>query len=146
MTLTMAKRSEFATPENSDEESGGAFTDGDFDDIDDETIVEAKDYVNETVNTNITDPTSSFRIVEGQVDGLAMKINVNGADYEDLNNQSASEESGDFSRDSQSEGNTSIVGILGGQQNHVCNELLISPFSLLQMKLLFNDVNKCLLR
>nr|XP_034839986.1 leucine-rich repeat flightless-interacting protein 2 [Maniola hyperantus] len=109
----MAKRSEFATPENSDEESGDAFTDGDFEDSDDETIIERKDYkshvteINETVNENVTDDSNSS--VEGQVNGHMMKINVNDAEYEDVSNQNNGE-------DSQCDG--SIVGILGDQQNH----------------------------
>ncbi|CAH2266428.1 jg1024 [Pararge aegeria aegeria] len=114
----MAKRSQYATPENSDEESGDAFTDGDFGDSDDETIIERKDYksnVTETVNQNIADDINIS--IEGKVNGRIMKINVNGADHVDINNQSNGEDSGDLYRDSQSD-NGSIVGILGDQQNH----------------------------
>ncbi|XP_046965201.1 leucine-rich repeat flightless-interacting protein 2 isoform X2 [Vanessa cardui] len=131
MTLTMGERSDQAISENSDEESGEAFTDGDFEDSGDETVIERSASsktshipLNETVNSDINinntiDETDD--ILEEHING---HTELNGSDDDDVKNvKSSSHSNGDNSLedlhvDSQSDSNGSIVGILGDQQSH----------------------------
>ncbi|CAH2086870.1 unnamed protein product [Euphydryas editha] len=135
MTLIMGERSDQAISENSDEESGDAFTDGDFEDSDDETVIERRASsktshipLNETVNADIKiDSTidETDDIPENQMNGRKDKLSsTDDEDAINLNRSSASNGDNsleDLHRDSLSDSNGSIVGILGDQQNHVCN-------------------------
>lgn len=127
LRLIMGERCEMATPENSDDESGDVFTDGDFGDSEEETVVghnlikPTHMPVNESVNSEIKlnssidcidnslDQSSS---VHEDVDDISENMQLN--DFTNGDNSSA-----DLGRDSQSD-NGSIVGILGDQHNHVC--------------------------
>lgn len=124
MTLIMGNQSKSATPDNSDEESGDAFTDGDFGDSDEELQVERNDDsntalipVNETVNAEI------MEIVRGARNGFDEhdhKVNGHKSSDSDLECRSNGELAmPDARRDSHGDQNPSIVGILGGQQDHV---------------------------
>lgn len=124
----MGKRVEMSTPDISEEESGEAFTDGDFEDSDEEPIVELRENdlnnsvpVNETLNMDVKAELSSKSDTNG-LNGDHSKVNglKNGT------GKDSSYSSGDppmlaFRRDSHGEQivNPSIVGILGDQQNHV---------------------------
>ncbi|CAG5011499.1 unnamed protein product [Parnassius apollo] len=129
----MGKKSEHTTPDNSDEESGEAFTDGDFGDSDEETVLERSDVsksgqlpVNETVNTSVRTVNNS------EVDEEAICVtNGNGDGEEDNENfenghGSQSDELDNYvdvvvtdaRDDSYSEINPSIIGILGDQHSH----------------------------
>lgn len=135
MTLIMGERSDQAISENSDEESGDAFTDGDFEDSDDETVIERRTSsntahipLNETVNADIKiDNTidETDENVDKQLNGYKEVLSSTYDEDEiSLNRSSASNGDNsleDFRRDSMSDSNGSIVGILGDQQNHVCN-------------------------
>ncbi|KAI8435353.1 hypothetical protein MSG28_003677 [Choristoneura fumiferana] len=124
MTLIMGNQSKNATPDNSDEESGDAFTDGDFGDSDEELHVERNDDsnttlipVNETVNAEI------MEIVRGARNGFDehdhAKVNGHKSSDSDLECRSNGELAmPDARRDSHGDQNPSIVGILGGQQDH----------------------------
>lgn len=124
------------TPNNSDEESGEAFTDGDFDDTDDDLIdvaetqpTEKSDLpVTETINMDVKNVNADSNGISNGFDG-----NLNGSDDQhkvnglknggighssNLGNHSNGSAT-DLRRDSHGELNPSIVGILGGQQNHV---------------------------
>ncbi|XP_045542745.1 leucine-rich repeat flightless-interacting protein 2 isoform X1 [Papilio machaon] len=121
------------TPDNSDEESGEAFTDGDFDDSGEEAVIERSNVtkisqlpINDTVNPNVdickvNDPNNENQpVTNGNDDNAETVENVeNGhcAPLDDLDNYM---EQGvtDARKDSQSEINPSIVGILGDQHNH----------------------------
>ncbi|KPJ07987.1 Leucine-rich repeat flightless-interacting protein 2 [Papilio machaon] len=121
------------TPDNSDEESGEAFTDGDFDDSGEEAVIERSNVtkisqlpINDTVNPNVdickvNDPNNENQpVTNGNDDNAETVDNVeNGhcAPLDDLDNYM---EQGvtDARKDSQSEINPSIVGILGDQHNH----------------------------
>lgn len=130
MTFKMVHRSEVATPDNSDDESGDAFTDGDFEDSEDETLVENAEVsktnitLTETVNEEIT-KTVNGESLNGSLDENSEKESpkVNGRrdseKFVDAENQSLLIT--DARRDSHNEQSPSIVGILGDQQNHVCN-------------------------
>lgn len=114
MISAMAE-SGLATPENSDDESGDAFTDGDFGDSDDEVIADCKtsdglnsQHVNETVNTGVVEKNCSDVIdigVEDNMKDISENSGVIDDDDEDLMKDLSS--------------NGSIVGILGDQHNHV---------------------------
>lgn len=132
----MGHRSEVATPDNSDEESGDAFTDGDFGDSDDETIIERHDEakpshipINETVNENLQKNAATNGHSNGN--DVEEQPRLNGR--KDSENQSSDVESqslvlSDLRRDSHGDQNPSIVGILGDQQNHVriANRLVLT--------------------
>lgn len=123
----MGERCELATPENSDDESGDAFTDGDFGDSEEETAVERSSIktthmpVNESVNTEIQ--------VNSSVDCIDNCVDQSNSVYEEFDDSNGNMQHSDFTygdnssadlrRDSQSD-NGSIVGILGDQHNHVC--------------------------
>lgn len=123
----MGQRSEVATPDNSDEESGDAFTDADFGDSDDDTIVERHDAdksshlpINETVNKEIQKTPSTNGHSNGDVVEEQPRLNgrkISGSQSSDAENQSLVLT--DLRRDSHGDQNPSIVGILGDQQNHV---------------------------
>lgn len=122
----MGHRSEVATPHNSDdEESGDAFTDGDFGDSDDETAVERDDTlkssqipVNEAKNEDI-------QKMNGATNGHAIEPEqpkLNGRKMSETHSSDVENQSlvlTDLRRESHAEQNPSIVGILGDQQNHV---------------------------
>lgn len=113
------------TDNTDSEESGEVFTDGDFD-VSDEDLLNRDDNptsltVNETINMDVknTDVETNGNLTDGfgQVNGDESKVNG-------LNNGHVSESENynslmDLRRDSNSELNPSIVGILGGQQNYV---------------------------
>lgn len=126
----MGRWREDATPGNSDEESGDAFTDGDFGDSD-EDVVESPDGVkscvpvNETVNMDVKNADATNGVSndnEFEFNGSTDEPKVNGltngqsCDLESLNGEVMP----DIRRDSHGDQNPSIVGILGDQQNHVC--------------------------
>lgn len=125
----MGRPAEFATSENSDsdesDESGEVFTDGDFSDSDVDLLDRADNKtslpVNETVNMDVknADAGTNGNLNEnsfGQVNGDETKVNgLNNGHVSDTENSLM-----DLRRDSNSELSPSIVGILGGQQNHVC--------------------------
>lgn len=122
----MGQRSEVATPDNSDEESGDAFTDGDFGDSDEETIVERHDEAKPAhipVNEAVKDDIQKSATTNGHSNGsLDEQTRINGrknseAHSSDIENQSLV--LSDLRRDSHGDQNPSIVGILGDQQNHV---------------------------
>ncbi|XP_045485089.1 leucine-rich repeat flightless-interacting protein 2 isoform X1 [Pieris rapae] len=107
----MGNRTEMATPENTDDESGEAFTDGDFEDSEDEPVereVDAKIAtipVNDTVNTAINNDANEL---DGDIKS------ENGTDC-------AVQSDGMMdARDSDEENNNSpsLIGILGDQQTH----------------------------
>lgn len=123
----MGHRSEVATPDNSDDESGDAFTDGDFGDSDDETILKRNDSkssnipVNETVNEAIDKTLTNGNCShDGHEASPEDQPKVNGREnsdnQSDVENYSAPSE---VKRDSHGDQNPSIVGILGDQHNHV---------------------------
>ncbi|XP_060810774.1 leucine-rich repeat flightless-interacting protein 2 [Amyelois transitella] len=119
----MGKVSKLETPGNSDEESGDAFTDGDFEDSDDETVVErngnvepAHMPVNEAINGEAKKANGFETILqENQPKMNGVKNYENGHSSEE---NPTFENGFDARRDSHVEQNPSIVGILGGQQNH----------------------------
>ena len=122
----MGQRSEVATPDNSDEESGDAFTDGDFGDSDDETLVERSDEAKPAhmpINEAVKDDAQKSAATNGHSNGSADEhARMNGrknseAHSSDMENQSLV--LSDLRRDSHGDQNPSIVGILGDQQNHV---------------------------
>lgn len=98
-----------ATPDNSDEESGDAFTDGDFEDSGDETVVENNKShipVNDTINEEVKN---------GQyVEENTPKVNGHNSQMTPLEGPVLT----DVRRDSYAEQTPSIVGILGDQHNH----------------------------
>ncbi|XP_038215217.1 leucine-rich repeat flightless-interacting protein 2 [Zerene cesonia] len=115
----MGNRTEMATPENTDEESGDAFTDADFGDSDDD-LVERKDEtksssipVNETINTTLS---SENDCNESDINGLDGVIGVENCETNgDL--QHSEVETVDARKDSDGDDNP-ILGILGDQHNH----------------------------
>ncbi|XP_050663742.1 leucine-rich repeat flightless-interacting protein 2 [Leptidea sinapis] len=118
----MANGSKMPTPENTDEE-GEVFTDADFGDTDDDLDRDdnriSNVAINETVNTALNTSKSDWNGTRDEVDDTVIVLNqsgnseINGSVKNDLDN------SLETLRDSDdSETNTSIVGILGGQQNH----------------------------
>ncbi|XP_022820048.1 leucine-rich repeat flightless-interacting protein 2 isoform X1 [Spodoptera litura] len=121
----MGQRSEVATPDNSDEESGDAFTDGDFGDSEEETIVErhtdakpAHMPINETVNDDVQNTAATNGHSNGGVDE---QLRMNGRKNSEAHSSDVDSQSlvlSDLRRDSHGEQNPSIVGILGDQQNH----------------------------
>lgn len=126
MTLMMGQRSELATPDNSDEESGEAFTDGDFGDSDDETIVERHEEakpshlpINETVNKDIEKISATNGHSNGSVDGSPRMNGRKNSEAHSSDSENQSLVLSDLRRDSHGDQNPSIVGILGDQQNHV---------------------------
>lgn len=125
------------TPDNSDEESGENFTDGDFGDTDDDLIdvaeTEPTDQsslpVTETINMDVknvnadTNGNSNDNGFDGHVNGSKDQPKVNGrrssvGQSSDLGNHS-NVGATELRRDSHGDLNPSIVGILGGQQSHV---------------------------
>ncbi|KAH9634787.1 hypothetical protein HF086_012201 [Spodoptera exigua] len=125
----MGQRSEVATPDNTDEESGDAFTDGDFGDSEEETIIErhtdakpAHMPINETVNDGVQNNAATNGHTNGGVDE---QIRMNGRKNSEAHSTHSSDVDSqnlvlsDLRRDSHGEQNPSIVGILGDQQNHV---------------------------
>lgn len=131
----MGRPPKFATPDNTDsEESGEVFTDGDFCDSDedllnrdDNDLLNLDDNddtsltVNETINMDVKNAeveTNGNLNDNGQVNGDEPKVNgLNNGHVSDSENYNSLM---DLRRDSNSsEQNTSIVGILGGQQNYV---------------------------
>lgn len=122
----MGRLSGAATPDNSDEESGDAFTDGDFEDSDEDTVVEKNDKtnnniplnetVNEEVQKKLTNGNSS-----NPSESSSKESKINGRKNSETHSSDAESHSGlvDGRRDSHGEQNPSIVGILGNQQNHV---------------------------
>lgn len=134
--VRMGYRSKMATTDNSDEESGDAFTDGDFGDSDEETVIERSEEpkkshipVNETVNTGIqkTNGEPSSKIY---ANGLASQPKINGHKNGDLSSDTECRSNGDVGsdirRDSHGDQNPSIVGIIGDQHNYVRKALLLS--------------------
>ncbi|KAJ2952490.1 hypothetical protein O0L34_g6807 [Tuta absoluta] len=123
----MGRPGEFDTPDQSDEESGEAFTDGDFD-IDDDFLniplnPSTGDIINETANldvrkveTNSVNDNVFDEEDEPKVNGLE---NGHASDISDSENHinSDSEIMPEIRRDSHGDNNPSIVGILGGQHN-----------------------------
>ncbi|CAK1582196.1 unnamed protein product [Parnassius mnemosyne] len=129
----MGNKTKHTTPDNSDEESGDAFTDGDFGDSDEETVVERSDVskagqlpVNETVNTSVR------TVNDSEVNEETVCVTNGNGDAEDntenLENGHGSHSDEldnyvdlvltDARDDSYSEINPSIVGILGDQHSH----------------------------
>lgn len=133
--LIMGRITKMATPSNSDVESAGdAFTDGDFDDSDEETtIIERSEGtprsqipVNETVNADVKNNlhNGSTDSSKTHTNGLEHQVKVNGLKNGDKELSSAMEtrSNGDvleFRRDSHGDQNPSIVGIIGDQHSHV---------------------------
>lgn len=124
----MGHQSELATPQNSDDESGDAFTDGDFGDSDDENVIERNDNtktsnipIHETKNEDIhkmngaTNGFSKNADFEEQPRHLVRTISE--AHSSDVENPII--HLSDLRRDSHGDQSPSIVGILGDQQNHV---------------------------
>lgn len=118
--------------DNSDEESGEAFTDGDFSDFDqDETVVElaadSSGYpVNETMNTEVKTNGEANGLHE--TDGYRSQHSVNGlySDTNGLNNNNKGENGvSEIRRDSHGDQNPSIVGIIGDQHGFVS---IMNPF------------------
>ncbi|CAG9783422.1 unnamed protein product [Diatraea saccharalis] len=125
--MILGKLSEMATPDNSDEENGGTFTDGDFDDTDEETVVErigdrSQIPVNETVNSDVQK--ENVKLSRQSSNGYIEPTKINNhicADSDhssDVDSRSNGEAGTDLRRDSHGDQNPSIVGILGDQQNH----------------------------
>lgn len=124
--VRMGNLSKMATPDNSDEESGDAFTDGDFGDSDEETVIERTGDtqnshipVNETVNTEVqkinVETTS-----KAYANGLDNKFNgLKNGDLSGDESRTNGDVGNDIRRDSQGDQSPSIVGILGDQHNHV---------------------------
>ncbi|KOB59476.1 Uncharacterized protein OBRU01_25315, partial [Operophtera brumata] len=122
----MGHRSEMATPDNSDEESGDAFTDADFGESDDETLLERVDNeplnipINETVNEEV-----QKKLTNGNSDSNGFteppeEPNVNSRINSEHESSDVENCSGiaDIRRDSHGDQNPSIVGILGDQHDH----------------------------
>lgn len=113
------------TDNTDSEESGEVFTDGDFD-VSDEDLLNRDDNptsltVNEIINMDVknTDVETNGNLTDGfgQVNGDESKVNgLNNGHVSDSENYNSLM---DLRRDSNSELNPSIVGILGGQQNYV---------------------------
>lgn len=124
----MGRPKKFATPDNTDsEESGEVFTDGDFDDSDDDLLNcddnDTSLTVNETINMDVknTDVETNGNLNDngfGQVNSDEPKVNgLNNGHISDTENYSSLM---DLRRDANSgEQSPSIVGILGSQQNYV---------------------------
>lgn len=123
----MGRPTKIGTPDNTDsEESGEVFTDGDFDDSDEDPVNRDDNdtslTVNETINMDVknTDVETYGNLNDngfGQVNGDESKVNgLNNGHVSDSENYNSLM---DLRRDSNSELNPSIVGILGGQQNYV---------------------------
>lgn len=120
----MGHRSEMATPDHSDEESGDAFTDGDFGDSDDETILERgvnqtsdipiNETVNEEVQQKLTNGNSQNNGYKESHDEPKTNGIVNSEPSSDLESGIAA-----VRRDSHGDQNPSIVGIIGDQHSHV---------------------------
>ncbi|XP_053625492.1 leucine-rich repeat flightless-interacting protein 2 isoform X2 [Plodia interpunctella] len=122
----MGETSKLETPGNSDEESGDAFTDGDFEDSEDETVVERNGSVetsnipvNEAVNgeakTNGCESIADVYDSQAKMNGVK---NYNNGHNSEVDNANFDNGLLDVRRDSLVEQNPSIVGILGDQQNH----------------------------
>lgn len=128
-----------ATPDNSDEESGDAFTDGDFEDSDEETVVERNGNVKSSqmpVNEAVNEVRKSNGEIFSEYNANDSKLHSNGIEEQPKingvkpcdNGHKSDVDSGsniglglsDMRRDSHVEQNPSIVGILGDQHNHVC--------------------------
>lgn len=125
VTLIMGQRSEVATPDNSDEESGEAFTDGDFGDSDDETLVERADEakpahmpINEAVKDDIQKSAANGHS-NGSLDEQPIMNGRKNSEAHSSDMENQSPVLSDLRRDSHGDQNPSIVGILGDQQNHV---------------------------
>lgn len=123
----MGRPTKLATPNNTDsEESGEVFTDGDFGDSDEDLLNHDDNdtslTVNETMNMDVknSDMETNGNLNDngfGQVNGDEPKVNgLNNGHVSDSENYNSLM---DLRRDSNSEHNPSIVGILGGQQNYV---------------------------
>lgn len=126
----MGNRSEVATPDNSGDESGDAFTDGDFGDSDDENILQQNDSklsnipvnetVNEQVNETITNGNCSYNGHGLSSEDQPIVNSSKNSDVESgVENYNATSQT-EVRRDSHEDQNPSIVGILGDQHNHVC--------------------------
>ncbi|CAH0718748.1 unnamed protein product, partial [Brenthis ino] len=142
MMLNMDDRSVLATPENSDEESGDAFTDGDFGDSEEETVVERNLVktthmpINESINSeiklnsdidsDINESANSEIKVNSDIDrtddsldqtnGVQEKFTDEKEENMHFSDFTNGDSPSDLRRDSQSDG--SIVGILGDQHSH----------------------------
>lgn len=125
----MGHRSEMATPDNSDEESGDAFTDGDFGASDDEIFLERDDNkplsipINETVNEEVQQKLTNGNSDSNGFMEPADEPKVNARRNSEHEHQSSDVENcsgiADVRRDSHGDQNPSIVGILGDQHSHV---------------------------
>lgn len=130
----MGRITKMATPSNSDVESAGdAFTDGDFDDSSEETLLERSEdspksqiSLNETVNADVKNNfnNGSSDISKAHANGLEHQPKVNGLKNSDKELCSAVEcrSNGDLvelRRDSHGDQNPSIVGIIGDQHSYV---------------------------
>lgn len=124
----MGHRSEMATPDNSDEESGDAFTDGDFGESDDETVLELNDNkpsnisVTETFNVEVQQKLSNGSSSSNGFKEPAEELKVNGrnnSDHQPSDVENFSAIAADVTRDSHGDQNPSIVGIIGDQHCHV---------------------------
>lgn len=124
----MGHQSELATPQNSDDESGDAFTDGDFGDSEDENVIERNDNtktsnipIHETKNEDIhkmNGATNGFsKNVDFEEQPRHLVRTISEAHSSDVENPII--HLSDIRRDSHGDQSPSIVGILGDQQNHV---------------------------
>ncbi|XP_059061759.1 leucine-rich repeat flightless-interacting protein 2 isoform X2 [Achroia grisella] len=130
----MGNLSKLATSDNSDDESGDAFTDGDFDDIDEETIKERTELHNHSHIPDSEAINIESKKMEGETNGNSDTSNskeqsagriqskMNGHNKCDSGQSSDVDVNGDYVADlrqnSHDEQSPSIVGILGTQQNH----------------------------
>lgn len=132
----MGRPTKLATPDNTDsEESGEVFTDGDFGDSDEDLLNHDDNNtsltVNETMNMDVknADVETNGNLNDngfGQVNGDEPKVNgLNNGHVIDSENCNSLM---DLRRESNSEQNPSIVGILGGQQNYVRMVFLSASF------------------
>lgn len=127
----MGHRSELATPDNSEDESGDAFTDGDFGDSEDETHVERNDDskshlpVNETVNKDVHTSNGELGDLELLSPEKSATSRQRDSETQSSGLETQSQAVLDIKRDSLCEQTPSIVGILGDQQNHVCTRIRV---------------------
>lgn len=122
----MGSSSKLVMSDNSDEESGEAFTDGDFGDSDEddvtiEHLVDSNSIpVNETMNTEVKTNGETNGVHE--TDGYKRQHSVSGlnGDTHGLNNNNKGENGvPELRRDSHGDQNASIVGIIGDQHGFV---------------------------
>lgn len=117
----MGRRSTLVTSDNSEEESGDVFTDGDFGDSDEEvTVIETPGGssvpVNETVNIGIKNSNETNGTAHNSLSRQSSLNRLKNGDANGLNNNNIGEngisDNGDIT--------PSIVGIIGNQHGHVC--------------------------